>query len=169
LRVHRRRLSIEDLEDCYSQATLELLLAVRRGRVFLSPQHIANALDQRLRSRIQDRRRALAGRSAIEAGLAAALPLGAREHDGVEPPDVRADVEQLVHVRLQLRLLAKAAERLTADQRLALRSQLDEANRWELCRRQGWSPEKCRKVAQRARARLHGLLNDCPVSRGTVG
>jgi hypothetical protein len=31
LRAHRFRLRREDLEDCYSQATLELVLAARRG------------------------------------------------------------------------------------------------------------------------------------------
>jgi hypothetical protein len=34
LRCHRFRLRREDLEDCYSQATLELMLRARRGRRF---------------------------------------------------------------------------------------------------------------------------------------
>lgn len=34
LRVHRRRLRPEDLEDCFSQATLELIAAARRGGAF---------------------------------------------------------------------------------------------------------------------------------------
>jgi hypothetical protein len=34
LRVHRHRLRHEDLEDCYSQATLELIAHVRAGRSF---------------------------------------------------------------------------------------------------------------------------------------
>jgi hypothetical protein len=46
LRVHRRRLRREDLEDAYSQATLELIVLARRGRVFESRKHVANALAQ---------------------------------------------------------------------------------------------------------------------------
>jgi hypothetical protein len=165
LRVHRHRLPPEDLQDCYSQATLELLLGVRRGRVFSNYQHIANALDQRLLFRIHDRRRALEGRSAIEAALAIALPLGSGEQGEIEPADVRADVEQLVHDRQQLRLVSEVARHLTIDQRLVLRSQLtDEISPQELCGREGWSAEKYRKVAQRARARLRRLV-ECPVSR----
>ena len=34
LRAHRFRLRREDLEDCYSQATLELVVRARRGGVF---------------------------------------------------------------------------------------------------------------------------------------
>ena len=34
LRVHRHRLRPEDLEDCYSQATLELVASARSGGVF---------------------------------------------------------------------------------------------------------------------------------------
>jgi len=36
LRAHRFRLRREDLEDCYSQATLELMLRARRGKFFAS-------------------------------------------------------------------------------------------------------------------------------------
>ncbi len=36
LRVHRHRLRPQDLEDCYSQATLELLVHVRAGGRFAS-------------------------------------------------------------------------------------------------------------------------------------
>jgi len=42
LRVHRRRLRFEDLEDCYSQATLELLIRSRRSP-FADEQHAVNA------------------------------------------------------------------------------------------------------------------------------
>jgi protein-L-isoaspartate O-methyltransferase len=46
-----------------------------------------------------------------------------------------------------------------ADQRLVLASQLHPQMRpGEFCRRHGWSSEKYRKVAQRARARLRQLL-----------
>lgn len=167
LRVHCHRLSREDLEDCYSQATLELLLAVEGGRVFFSSyRHIANALDQRLQSRILDRRRALSGRSPIEAALAIALPVGRHEQGEVEPPDVRADVEQSVQSRELLRRASAATAHLTVDQRLVLRSQLiGESSPRTFCEREGWSKEKYRKVAQRARARLRCLV-ECPVCDG---
>jgi hypothetical protein len=165
LRVHHYRLSPEELEDCYGQATLELLLGVRGGRTFSDHRHIANALELRFLSRIRDRQRALGGRSGIQAALAKALALGRSDQGAIEPIDLRADVEQLVHAREQLRLVIEAAAHLTADQRLALRSQLggDLLSPLELCRWEGWSSEKHRKLAQRARARLRGLL-ECPVS-----
>jgi hypothetical protein len=46
LRVHRHRLRPEDLEDCYSQATLELVASARGGGVFANRLHIANAIAQ---------------------------------------------------------------------------------------------------------------------------
>jgi DNA-directed RNA polymerase specialized sigma24 family protein len=169
LRVNGWRLSWEDLEDCYSQAVLELLLAARAGRQFSSRLHIANALHQRFVSRIQDRRRALAGRSGIEAALASALPLGYVGMEDLEPADVRADVEKLVEDRSRLRLLTEAFERLSADQRLVLRNQLTgELGPRELCRREGWTLESHRKLAQRARASLRRLV-DCPVQSEGVG
>ena len=60
LAVHRRRLRREDLEDCYSQATLELLARAQRDP-FSSREHVLNALEQKFRSRIEDRRRAIGG------------------------------------------------------------------------------------------------------------
>lgn len=157
LGAHRHRLPVEELEDCYSQATLELLGSVRRGRVFKSRSHIANALDQRLSSRIDDRHRALGGRSPIAAALAAALPL-----TGMHYADERADVEEIVQLRQQLRLVIAAAAHLTVDQRLALRAQLSgRPGAEDLCRREGWSAERYRKLAQRARARLRVLV-ECP-------
>ncbi len=64
LRVHRRRLRREDLEDCYSQATLELLRG-RARRAAVSPAACTSpdVLEQRFLSRVLDRRRALLGRS----------------------------------------------------------------------------------------------------------
>jgi DNA-directed RNA polymerase specialized sigma24 family protein len=169
LRVNGWRLSWEELEDCYGQAVLELLSAVRAGRRFSSRRHIANAIRQRFDARIQDRRRALAGRSSIEAALATALPLGYVQTDAIELADVRADVEKLVQDRLQLRLLARAGQRLSADQRLVLRNQLTgELTPRQLCRREGWTLEGHRKLAQRARARLRQLV-ECPVGRERVG
>lgn len=167
LRVHRHRLSREDLEDCYSQTTLELIARARRGPGFRSPEHIASALDRRLLSRIQDRRRALAGRSPIEAALARALPLHGAAERGPEPLDLRIDVQELVCARQDLRRICELAARgLSPDQRLVLASQLaEDMSCAEFCERHGWSAEKYRKVAQRARLRLRELMS-CPARRG---
>src|SRR6201999_4358678 len=76
LRVHWRRLRIDDLEDCYSQATLELIAYVKAGGWFAGRAHIGNALELRFVSRVRDRRRALGGRSPIQAALERADKLG---------------------------------------------------------------------------------------------
>ncbi len=76
LRAHRYRLRREDLEDCYSQATLELVVRARSGARFASRTHVAHVIEQRFLSRILDRRRALSGRSPIQAALEGASPLG---------------------------------------------------------------------------------------------
>jgi hypothetical protein len=158
--AHRHRLTHEDLEDCYSQATLELLNRATRREAFSSYAHIANALEQRLLSRIHDRRRALSGRSPIEAAIATALPLAACEAGEIDIPDARADVEHLTLLRHDLRRISEVSRELSRDQRLVLASQLScESDRGEFCRAHGWSAEKYRKVAQRARARLTRLLD----------
>jgi DNA-directed RNA polymerase specialized sigma24 family protein len=174
LAAHGYRLCREDLEDCYSQATLELLTRAKRGEAFASRAHIANALEQRLISRIHDRRRALSGRSPIETALATALPLVGCE-GGVDVADARANVERLVLSRHDLRRVSGISRQLSPDQRLVLASQLScEMGCGEFCRSHGWSAEKYRKVAQRARARLTQLLageslmglSDCRVPVG---
>src|ERR1022692_3553165 len=76
LRIHRRRLRWEDLEDCYSQATLELVARSRRSP-FASADHVHNALEQKFLSRIEDKRRAIGGRSSIETAIARSLPVDA--------------------------------------------------------------------------------------------
>jgi hypothetical protein len=175
LRVYRHRLRKEDLEDCYSQATLELLAQARAGKAGkagggrggvgdgragprLSRMHLANVLEQRFVSRIQDRRRALRGRSPAQAALDSALPLGDGS-EGIEIEDVRAELERLVLLRLDLRNLGRAIGELTADQRLILTSLIDsEMDCAQFCGRFGWSKDKYRKVSQRARARLAELL-----------
>lgn len=158
LRAYRHWLRREDLEDCLSQATLELVARARRGRRFSGPAHVANALEQKFLSRIHDRRRALGGRSAMEAALDGALQLGEPSMGGVDVADVRASTEDRVVGRIELREVAEAAKQLTADQRLVLACQvsLDMSCR-EFCDRFGWSPEKYRKVAQRGRSRLRLL------------
>ena len=159
LRTHRRRLRKEDLEDCYSQATLELIAQLRGGGAYLTRAHMANVLEQRFVSRIHDRRRALGGRSPAQAALDSALPLGDGGDGGIEIADVRAEIERLVMARMDLRTLGRVMHELTSDQRLILRSQIDsEMDCAEFCRWYGWSKEKYRKVAQRARARLRELL-----------
>ncbi len=159
LSVHRHRLAREDLEDCYSQATLELLARTRRAGAFAGNAHIANALEQRLLSRIHDRRRALSGRSPMEAAIAGALPLAGCEVPGVDVADVRADVERTALLRHDLRRIGEVSRELSPDQRLLLASRLScDMGCREFCRAHGWSAEKYRKVAQRARARLRRLL-----------
>jgi DNA-directed RNA polymerase specialized sigma24 family protein len=161
LRAYRQWLRREDLEDSYSQATLELITRAKRCGRFSGPAHIANALEQKFLSRIHDRRRALSGRSAMEAALDGALQLGEPSCGGVDIADVRAGTEERVTGRLELRRLREAAEQLSEDQRLVLACQvsLDMSCR-EFCERFGWSPEKYRKVAQRGRTRLR-LLTRC--------
>jgi DNA-directed RNA polymerase specialized sigma24 family protein len=159
LRAHRHRLRREDLEDCYSQATLELLAHAREGGAFSSRAHVANALEQRFLSRVHDRRRALTGRSPMQAALNAALSLGGAGEEEVEIVDLRADVERRAMLRFELQLLERVAPALTFDQRLVIACQVGlQMRRGEFCHRFGWSPEKYRKVAQRARLRLRRLL-----------
>jgi DNA-directed RNA polymerase specialized sigma24 family protein len=161
LRAYRGWLRAEDLEDCYSQATLELLTRARREGAFKSVTHIGNALEQKLRSRIHDRRRALSGRSAAEAAIASALPLGEPEDGCIDVPDPRASTLETVSARLHLRRVLTLAKTLSYDQRLVLVSQLQlDLDARELSRRLGWSEEKYRKVAQRGRARLRLLIED---------
>jgi DNA-directed RNA polymerase specialized sigma24 family protein len=159
LRAYRHRLRREDLEDCYSQATLELLAYARRGGAFADSSHLANVLEQRFLSRVRDRRRALGGRSPMQAAVEASLPLAGGGEGGIEIADRRAELERLVMLRHELAQLERLARGLTADQRLVLACQLSlQMGRAEFCRRFGWSPEKYRKVAQRARGRLRALI-----------
>jgi hypothetical protein len=159
LRAHRFRLRREDLEDCYSQATLELVAHAQRGRKFASRVHVANAIELRFLSRVRDRRRALSGRSPVQAALERASPLDPALVCGVDVVDDGAAVEHLVLVREELRELERLARELTADQRLALASQVAGVGCREFCNATGWSDEKYRKVCQRARLRLRELTN----------
>jgi DNA-directed RNA polymerase specialized sigma24 family protein len=163
LRAHRHRLRKEDLEDCYSQATLELLAQARGrgGGAYLTRAHMANVLEQRFLSRIHDRRRALRGRSPAQAMLDTALPLGDGGGVGIEIADVRAEIDKLVMLRIDLRSLGALVHELTPDQRLVLVSNADSGIECaQFCDRFGWSKEKYRKVSQRARARLRELMRE---------
>jgi DNA-directed RNA polymerase specialized sigma24 family protein len=159
LRVHRHRLRKEDLEDCYSQATLELIASARAGATFASRPHLANVVEQRFVSRIQDRRRALSGRSPMQAALETAVPIGSLDEARTNVVDLRADPERIAILREQLEQVKTAAQALSSDQRLVLAAQTSlQMSSSEFCRRVGWSAEKYRKVAQRARARLHAQM-----------
>jgi DNA-directed RNA polymerase specialized sigma24 family protein len=158
LRIHRRRLRWEDLEDCYSQATLELVARAQRDP-FASQEHILNALEQKFSSRIDDRRRAIGGRSPIETAIAKAVPVETPESGAVDLEDRSAEVVSQVAGRLEVRRLREVAAELTDDQRLVLACQVSLGmDCSEFCARFGWSAEKFRKVAQRGRARLRALV-----------
>jgi len=158
LHLNRHRLRHEDLEDCYSQAVLELIVHVRAGGAYANDRHLGNALELRFNSRIRDRRRAICGRSPMQAALETALTLTGGD-DGVSIVDRRADIERDVIVREEVRQVGGAARELSRDQRMVLASQLGtaESSAAEFCLEHGWSVEKYRKVSQRARARLAKL------------
>lgn len=173
MRMHRHRLRKEDLEDCYSQATVELIAHARRGGRFAGRMHLAHTLEQRFVSRIQDRRRALSGRSPMQAELEKAVSLGISEQEQMEIVDQRADPERLAILHQELRDLRACAYLLTYDQRLVLAAQVGQIGCAEFCRHYGWSTEKYRKVAQRARAHLRRLMSDRsnvpPAANGSEG
>ncbi|HWH11252.1 MAG TPA: hypothetical protein VG165_08990 [Solirubrobacteraceae bacterium] len=163
LRIHRRRLRWEDLEDCYSQATLELVARAKRDP-FASSEHIQNALEQKFSSRIDDRRRAIGGRSPIETAIATALPVDTPEAGAGELEDPQAEVVRRVVGRIEVGRLREVADELTEDQRLVLACQISlDMDCAEFCRRFGWSSEKFRKVAQRGRSRLRALVAEYEV------
>jgi hypothetical protein len=158
LRAHRFRLRREDLEDCYSQATLELVAHARRGGRFTSRQHLANVIEQRFVSRVQDFRRAVSGRSPMQAALETARSFDADEHLRLDVADVRAEIESSVLMRHELRRIEALASELSEDQRLVLAAQISQLGCAEFLEHYGWSAEKYRKVAQRGRARLKQLM-----------
>ncbi len=163
LRAYRNLLRREDLEDCLGQAIFKLLARGARGQRFASRAHVANALEQRFLSRVRDRRRAVRGRSPLQAHLESALPWSGPGGRELELADPRAEVHPLVAHRHQLRQVARLAPLLTSDQRLVLACQVTLGmGRAEFCERFGWSHEKYRKVAQRARARLRRLVETEP-------
>ena len=163
LRAKRHWLRREDLEDCYSQATLELVMRARRDSAFTRRAHIENALKQKLMSRIHDRRRALSGRAFTDSTLEGALrwgePINGRESElCVDTADPRADVEQIAADRDTLLSIKVASSQLTSDQRLALASQIAGISCHDACARFEWSGEKYQKVVQRGRSRLRATV-----------
>jgi DNA-directed RNA polymerase specialized sigma24 family protein len=165
---HSRMLRYADLEDCYSQATLELIAQARAGKLrFSSRAHLRNTLALRFASRVTDRRRALSGRSPAQALLDSAISLGGAGRDAVEVEDPKADIERRTQLRDRLRSLERAAQGLSPDQRLLLACQVGlEMGASEFCGRFGWSHEKYRKVGQRGRRRLLTLLEELESVQG---
>ena len=160
LRAYAAQLRREDLEDCYSQAALELLLRSRRRERFASSAHIANALEQKLRSRIADRRRALAGRSPAAAGLEEAIGFFQQEAY-MQAADPAAAVDELVINRLRLGQIIAQAQGLSEEQRFALACRVGlQLRPGALCALRGWSAHKERKLLQRARIKLRMLTGE---------
>jgi DNA-directed RNA polymerase specialized sigma24 family protein len=152
IRAYRSSASREDLEDLYSQAVLELLARAERDPTLTSPDHIRHALRQKFESRILDHHRAVAGRSPATHARARTRPLDDTldQHAGD-----RDGLDQLI-ARETLRELAAAIRELTPDQQLVLASQLNGETPRDCCGHTGWTIDKYRKTAQRARARLRG-------------
>jgi DNA-directed RNA polymerase specialized sigma24 family protein len=162
LSAYRAWLRQDDLEDCHSQATLELIAQARRGELrYSSRAHLRSLFQLRFVSRVRDRRRALRGRSPAQAMLDGALSQPGGDGRAVEVADPRADVERRMLLRHELRALQRAAHDLSPDQRLVLACQIGlQMSAREFCATFGWSHEKRRKVAQRARARLRRLSGE---------
>jgi DNA-directed RNA polymerase specialized sigma24 family protein len=158
LRAYRHRLRREDLEDCYSQALVELIARVRAGTVFESAEHLHNTVEQKFSSRVTDKHRALGGRSPIQAAIGQAVSLDEPEGPGGQLPDAATSLEERVATRLDIERVVELAADLTDDMRLLLAHQVGlDMECAEFCRRFNWSAEKFRKVAQRARRRLREL------------
>lgn len=168
--VHRHRLRRADLEECLSQAMIELVLAVRRGRQFAGDAHIEHAFEQRFLSRVIDQQRAAAGRSPARAGQERAVridaqPASARDAIVGSSPTPEAIVVAREHVLEITRraLLLSEDERTVFASRIGL---LGDAS--EVCEARGWTREKYRKLAQRGRNRLERLERESAGSTGLV-
>lgn len=160
IRAYRSSASREDLEDLYSQAVLELLARTERDSTLTSADHIRRALRQKFESRILDHHRAVAGRSPATHARARTRPLDDALDQRVGDRD---GLDELI-ARETLRELAAAIRELTPDQQLVLASQLNGEPPRECCGHTGWTIDKYRKTAQRARARLRAHKNS-PLSR----
>jgi len=155
LRVYRHRLPKQDLEDCLQQATLELVIQARRGRIPADRRFIESALQNKFKSRIIDVHRAIGGRSPAAAANARSVSID-RLADQLPSSQ---DTAQQVIVSDELRRITGVLSQLTPDQRLVIASQtFGRDTPAEFCERHGWGLEKYRKVAQRGRARLERLL-----------
>ena len=150
IRVHHTVAPREELEDLYSQAVLELLTRTERDSALTSAQHIRNSLRQKFASRILDHQRATAGRSPATRARATAQPLD----ETVDRVAGHRDALHELIARETLLELAAAIRELTHDQQLVLASQLNGETPRDCCARTGWTTDKYRKLAQRARKRL---------------
>ena len=159
LGVHRFRLRREDLEDCYSQATLELF---RRGEVGAgvceSPAHRechrAEVSLEGSRSPARDLR------TEPDAGGNGGRRRAGRRGDDDRDRGSPLGTGQGRDPASGIGAPSGNALQLTPDQRLVLASQVALGIGCdEFCRLHGWSPEKYRKVAQRGRARLRRLMS----------
>jgi DNA-directed RNA polymerase specialized sigma24 family protein len=128
------------------------------GGAFASRSHIGHALELRFLSRARDRRRAIGGRSPMQSAIEQADRLDQADGVGGELVDGGIGVEALVILREELRGIGRLVSRLSLDQRRVLASQLSGESCADFCRVSGWSREKYRKVAQRARAGLRRLI-----------
>ena len=122
LRVHRHRLRREDLEDCYSQASLELIAHARDGGAFAS----ARARRERARAALSlahQRSRRGAQRAQPDAGRARARRRrSSRAGDGGVDvvDDARVGRGARARARRAARDRARRARRSRADQRLVI-------------------------------------------------
>ncbi len=155
LRFRRGRLPAADLEDALAQAVLELMVRVRRGGRFHDDEHLANALRQKLDSRIVDRQRAIGGRSPIVRAVSTAIAL----EDIAERLPAREDAVRAVAAREQLGEIARAMSTLPAAQRDALTCELAGLSPAAARATRGWSEENYRKLRQRARQHLRALCD----------
>jgi DNA-directed RNA polymerase specialized sigma24 family protein len=127
-----------------------MLARAERDPTLTSADHIRHALRQKFESRILDHHRAVAGRSPATHARARTRPLDDALDQRVGDRD---GLDELV-ARETLRELAAAIRELTPDQQLVLASQLNGETPRECCGHTGWTIDKYRKTAQRARARL---------------
>jgi DNA-directed RNA polymerase specialized sigma24 family protein len=160
LRAHRHRLAREDLEDCLSRAALELVGRARREALH-GDRHIANALEQKSISRISDRTRMRTDRGIPVPTVRPTARLWSADPADPSPVDQEDpdDLSETLALRENLARIREVAAELTEDQRLVLACQVSLGmGAGEFCERFGWSAEKFRKVAQRARASLRRLM-----------
>jgi hypothetical protein len=108
----------QDLEDVYSQATLELLARARRDPTLQTRAHVRNALRQKFADRVLDEQRARGGRSPAAYARVHAQPLDDAWRELVNERDAPA---QLIALD-DLAELPDAIRQLTDDQRLVLSS-----------------------------------------------
>lgn len=159
LRHYRGRLCREALEDAYSQAVLEILIVARR-RALTDERHIGNVIEQRFRSRVIDRIRAIRGRSPIEHALAHATRLGAcGKQQWLGLPDPYTDVEVTVIALEDLRRIASAMSGGLSEVQAGVLAHSAGGGRCEeFIARLGRTEARYRKVHQRGRARLRRRL-----------